>query len=196
MLRSPRPGCCRTGAETKNPEKEPRAHTPYDDWREENPNAPVKDWLDLINGEKEKLKGTPSGKTGGKGGPKDYAVQKELIEKDKATALRKLESGRSWNPTSKQYEDPLGMLPPLTQQQWDGAKADIQKEYQDRLHQLGAAPASENAPKGGGSAANKFVPPKGAPSAKGVPDGHQLIYKGKPIATAEGGEWQQLTPSK
>ena len=134
-----------TGAETKETDKQPRAHTPYDDWRAENPNAPVKDWLDL-NREEHPGK-TPAGK-----GPKDYAVQKEQIEKDKADSLRKLESGRQWNAKSGKYEDPLGVLPSLTEQQWESAKGDIQKEYQDRLHQLGAAPASQNQKPGGADA--------------------------------------------
>ncbi|MGH9562288.1 MAG: hypothetical protein ACRD3S_12620, partial [Terracidiphilus sp.] len=75
---------------------------------------PVKDWLELNTAQKVKTKETPSGaKTAAGGKPKDYAVQKELIEKDKANAYRQLESKHEWNPQSKMYEDPIGIEKPL-----------------------------------------------------------------------------------
>lgn len=41
-----------TTAQTKETDREPRARTPYDDWRQENPDSPVSDWLDLQNKER------------------------------------------------------------------------------------------------------------------------------------------------
>lgn len=50
----------------------------------------------------------------------------------------------------------------------------------------GKHPMSEE----GGGAAKPFKTPEGAPTAQGVPDGHQLKQNDKVVAVAKGGQWQ------
>ena len=161
-----------TGAETKPSERMP---TPYADWRTENPHAPVEDWVRLQTEQKESVKGTPPGKAPGTTRPpknsRDYAVQKELIEKDKGTALQKLESQYKFDPQSNSYiaTNPL-QDDNLTQRQWQDKKNAIQKEYDDRMQQLGVAPA------GAKSTASANTPtPKNASAEVYAADGKTLL---------------------